>query len=78
MTTPELEIAVELERLEEALVHSAANQFALGQQYRMIEPVAGIPATILAAAADLTALASTTGRGPRVSSPLSLPASGRL
>lgn len=62
MTTPEQEITVELERLEEDSVHSAANQFALGQQYRMIELVAGVPASVLAAVAGVTALASTTGR----------------
>jgi hypothetical protein len=52
----------ELERVEESATHSASSQFALAQQYRAVDLVAGIPATALAATAGVTALASTTGR----------------
>lgn len=56
------EILRELQRVEESAEHSMANQFALGQQYRTVDLMAGIPATALAAIAGVTALASTTGR----------------
>ena len=56
------EILRELQRVEESAEHSMANQFALGQQYRTVDLIAGIPATALAAIAGVTALASTTGR----------------
>lgn len=56
------QILLELQRIEEDAMHSAANQFALGQQYRAVELLAGIPASVLAAVAGVTALASTTGR----------------
>jgi hypothetical protein len=59
---PDVAIFREFERVEESATHSAASQFALAQQYRAVDLVAGIPATALAAIAGVTALASTTGR----------------
>lgn len=55
-------ILLELQRVEESAKHSMASQFALGQQYRTVDLIAGIPATALAAIAGVTALASATGR----------------
>jgi hypothetical protein len=46
-------ITAELERVEEDSQHSAASQFALAQQFRSVELVAGIPSTALAAVAGL-------------------------
>lgn len=63
MTDPVIgAITAELKRVEEDSQHSAASQFALAQQFRSVELVAGIPSTALAAVAGVAALADTTNR----------------
>lgn len=56
------QIRRELERVEESAKNSASNQFALAQQLSVVNLVLGIPASVLAAIAGVTALATTTGR----------------
>jgi len=56
------QIANELERVEESARISAASQFALSQQWGTLNIALGAPASGLAAAAGVTALAATTGR----------------
>lgn len=55
------QIARELARLEESSKFSAANQFEMAQQWNAVHLALGIPASVLAAVAGVTALAATTG-----------------
>jgi hypothetical protein len=48
--------------VEESARHSAANQFAQGQQWRAVNLMLGLPASVLAAVAGATGLASTSGQ----------------
>lgn len=56
------EIASELQRLEESARSSAQNQFEQAKQWRGINLLLGVPASVLAAVSGATALASTAGR----------------
>lgn len=55
------QIQLELARVEESAMYSAANQFALSQQWGALNLLLGVPASVLAAVAGVTALSSTTG-----------------
>jgi len=54
-------IEVELQRIEESAKYSAQIQFEQTKQWRGINLVLGIPASVLAAVAGATALAATAG-----------------
>jgi hypothetical protein len=51
-----------LQRLEESALYSAQNQFEQAKQWRGVNLLFGIPASVLAAVSGATALASTAGR----------------
>jgi membrane protein YdbS with pleckstrin-like domain len=55
-------ISAELARLEESTLYSAQNQFEQAKQWRGINLVLGVPASVLAAVAGATALASAANR----------------
>jgi hypothetical protein len=55
-------ISAELTRLEESALYSAQNQFEQAKQWRGINLVLGVPASVLAAVSGATALATTAGR----------------
>ena len=55
-------IEVELQRIEESAKYSAQIQFEQTKQWRRINLVLGLPASVLAAVAGATALATTAGR----------------
>lgn len=55
-------IADELHRIEESCQYSAQSQFEQTKQWRAVNLLLGLPASILAAVAGATALADTTGR----------------
>lgn len=52
----------ELQRLEESAMYSAQNQFEQAKQWRGVNLLLGVPASVLAALSGATALASTAGR----------------
>ncbi|WP_279579199.1 hypothetical protein [Fodinicola feengrottensis] len=52
----------EFQRLEESAMYSAQNQFEVAKQWRGVNLMLGLPASVLAAVSGATALASTTGR----------------
>jgi hypothetical protein len=54
----------ELGRLEESSMFSAQNQFEQAKQWRSVNLVLGLPASVLAAVAGATGLAGTAGRVP--------------
>jgi hypothetical protein len=56
------EIGRELSRIEESARFSAQAQFEQAKYWRAIHLTLGVPASVLAAVAGVTALASTTGR----------------
>jgi hypothetical protein len=56
------QIESELQRLEESAMHSAQTQFERTKQWRAVNLILGLPASVLAALAGATALASTAGR----------------
>lgn len=56
------QLDTELQRLEESAMYSAQIQFESAKQWRSVNLVLGLPASVLAALAGATALASTTGR----------------
>lgn len=55
-------LADELQRIEESATFSAQNQFEQAKQWRGVNLLLGVPASVLAAVSGATALASTTGR----------------
>jgi hypothetical protein len=55
-------LADEFSRLEESAMYSAQNQFEQAKQWRGINLMLGLPASVLATVSAATALASTTGR----------------
>ncbi|WP_205624093.1 SLATT domain-containing protein [Amycolatopsis vancoresmycina] len=55
-------LAEEFSRLEESAMYSAQNQFEQAKQWRGINLMLGLPASVLAAVSGATALASTAGR----------------
>jgi hypothetical protein len=55
-------LAEEFSRLEESAMYSAQNQFEQAKQWRGINLILGLPASVLAAVSGATALASTAGR----------------
>jgi hypothetical protein len=57
-----MQIHLELQRLEENSMYSAQTQFEHAKQWRAVNLILGLPASVLAALAGATALASTAGR----------------
>lgn len=55
-------LAEEFSRLEESAMYSAQNQFEQAKQWRGVNLMLGLPASVLAAVSGATALASTAGR----------------
>jgi hypothetical protein len=55
-------LAEEFGRLEESALYSAQNQFEQAKQWRSVNLILGVPASVLAAMSGATALASTAGR----------------